>query len=82
MEFNHIEWTTPQLESRFNNLSKQEEANWLSEDRKEQIRKEMSYIAFEGLMRQVEENKRQEEIEQLEFNYLTYTSQRMEPPRE
>lgn len=82
MEFNHIEWTTPRLESRFNNLNKQEGANWLSEDRKEQIRREMSYIAFEGLMRQAEENKRQEEIGQMEFNYSTFTSQRMEPSRE
>ena len=69
MERDYTQWNNARLEHCFNSLQKQEQAPWLSEARKDQIRQDMAYIAFEGLMRQREFNEQEAITGQLELNY-------------
>lgn len=58
-------WPTPRLHRRFFDLREHLEQP-LSHERKRQINDELTYIAFEGLMRDQEEKRRQAEIDDLE----------------
>lgn len=69
MRHNHVEMNNARLEHYFNALQEQEQAGYLTDARKEQIRQEMAYIAFEGLMRQREMNEKEAITGQLELNY-------------
>lgn len=62
-------WSTPRLEARYNELHLHTERVALSPDRLSQIQHEMACIAFEGIMRQAEANRRQQEITELEDRY-------------
>ena len=66
---NFIEWSPEKLEATFVRLQKHETEPYLTEERREQLRKVMTYIAFEGLMQQRENNQRTAEVEQLETIY-------------
>lgn len=70
--FNHVDqlaWPTEKLEARFTELQKHTEIVPLSQERLAQVQHEMACIAFEGIMRQSEAGKRQDEIELLEELY-------------
>lgn len=61
-------WPTPRIHERFMELQAQLERP-LSMDRKRQINHEMSCVAWEGLMREQESRKRDEEIAWAEYTF-------------
>lgn len=66
MERDYVNWSLPQLECEYARLQQHEAEPYLTDDRRAQVRTVMSYIAFEGLMQQAENSRRQAEVEQLE----------------
>jgi len=69
MERDYVNWSLPQLECEFTRLQQHEAEPFLTEDRRTQVQAVMSYIAFEGLMRQREMNEQEVITGQLELNY-------------